>query len=212
MPIRSAQIFFGTVALALMASVAVAADNRNAPPQAEPPPAQADAVALDELVREAVAKNPAIQSAQRQAEALRHRVPQVRTLPDPVLTVGWAGNAAPFNVQNGDPSSYRGLSAMQQIPLGGKLGLRGQVAAREGDAASWESEITRRRVVAEVKATYYEYFYLHTALGITRKNHELLEKLARIAEVRYQVGKGIQADVLRAHVELSRLRQRMTVL
>jgi outer membrane protein TolC len=195
-----------------MGSVAVTADNKNAPPQAEPPAAQADTVALEGLVREAVAKNPAIQSAQHKAEAVRRRVPQVKTLPDPVVTVGWAGNVVPFEVQKGDPSSYRGLSAMQQIPLGGKLGLRGKVAAREGDAASWEAEITRRRVVAEVKTAYYEYFYLHTALRITRKNHALLEKLARIAEVRYQVGKGIQADVLRAHVELSRLRQRMTVL
>jgi outer membrane protein TolC len=212
MRICSARIFFGTAALALMASATVVAGNTSAAPTAEPPTAQADTVALDDLVREAVAKNPAIQSAERKAEALRHRVPQVKALPDPVVTVGWAGNVVPFEVQNGDPSSYRGLSAMQQIPLGGKLGLRGKVAAREGDAAAWESEITRRRVVAEVKTAYYEYFYLHTALGITRKNHALLEKLARIAEVRYQVGKGVQADVLRAHVELSRLRQRMTVL
>ncbi len=211
MQIRSAQIFLGAVALAVMVSVPAAAGNTNAAPAAEQPAAQVETVSLGELVREAVAKNPAIQSAERKAEALGRRVPQVKTLPDPVVSVGWAGNPAPFSVQNGDPSSYRGLSAMQAIPLG-KLGLRGKVAAREGEAASWESEIIRRRVVAQVKTAYYEYFYLHTALGITRKNHALLEKLARIAEVRYQVGKGIQADVLRAHVELSRLRQRMTVL
>lgn len=211
MRFRIARIFFGAAALVLMASATAAAGNTDAAP-AEQPAAQAETVRLDDLVREAEAKNPAIQSAERKAEAVRRRVPQVKTLPDPVVTVGWAGNAVPFDVQNGDPSSYRSLSAAQQIPLGGKLGLRGKVAAREGEAVSWESEIIRRRVVAEVKTAYYEYFYLHTALGIARKNHELLEKLARIAEVRYQVGKGVQADVLRAHVELSRLRQRMTVL
>ena len=210
MRIRSVGIYFGTAVLALLAVAAAANDVTNQ--AAEQPATQAETVALDDLVREAVAKNPAIQSAQRKAEALRHRVPQVRTLPDPVVSVAWAGNAVPFQVQNGDPSSYRGLSAMQQVPLGGKLGLRGKVAAREGDAASWESEVIRRRVVAEVKTAYYEYFYLSAALRITRNNHALLEKLARIAEVRYQVGKSAQADVLRAHVELSRLRQRQTVL
>lgn len=211
MRIRSAQIFFGAVAPALLAVAAAATDTPNPAPAAEQPSAQTEPVRLDELVREAVAKNPAIQSAERKAEAVRHRVPQVKTLPDPVVSVGWAGNAVPFSVQQGDPSSYRGVNALQAIPLG-KLGLRGKVAEREGEAASWESESTRRRVVAGVKTAYYEYFYVHTALEITRKNHGLLEKLARIAEVRYQVGKGIQADVLRAHVELSRLRQRMTVL
>jgi len=212
MRIRIARIFFGAVAPALMAVAAAATDTTSQAPAAEQPAAQTEAERLDDLVREAVAKNPAIQSAQRRAEAVRRRAPQVRTLPDPMISVGWAGNPVPFSVQTGDPSSYRAVSATQQIPLGGKLGLRGKVVERESEAASWESEIIRRRVVAEVKTAYYEYFYLHTALGITRKNQALLEKLARISEVRYQVGKGIQADVLRAHVELSRLRQRVTVL
>ena len=212
MRIRSVRILVGAAFLTYAAGAAIATDSTSQAPAAAPPAAQAETVRLDDLVREAVARNPAIQSAERKAEALRHRVPQLRALPDPVISVGWAGNAVPFDVQEGDPSSYRGVSATQQIPLGGKLGLRGKVAAREGEAASWESEIIRRRVVAEVKTAYYEYFYLHTALEITRKNQALLEKLARIAEVRYQVGKSAQADVLRAHVELSRLRQRMTVL
>ena len=159
MRIRSVRVFFAA-ALALIAGATAAADNPSATPAATPQAAQSETVALDDLVREAVAKNPAIQSAQRKAEALRHRVPQVRSLPDPVVTFGWAGNAVPFEVQKGDPSSYRGVSAVQQIPLGGKLGLRAKAAEREGDAASWESEIIRRRVVAEVKTAYYEYFYL----------------------------------------------------
>ncbi|MFQ5696032.1 MAG: TolC family protein, partial [Terriglobia bacterium] len=62
------------------------------------------------------------------------------------------------------------------------------------------------------KAAYYNYFYYHKAIEITRKDKDLLEKLAKIAETRYQVGQGIQQDVLRAQVELSRLLQRLTVL
>jgi outer membrane protein TolC len=50
------------------------------------------------------------------------------------------------------------------------------------------------------------------ALEITQKNKELLEKVARIAEERYKVGKGLQQDVLRAQVEVSRVLQRLAVL
>lgn len=172
----------------------------------------AAAITLDDLIREALEKNPAIQGAERRVNALRARIPQAKTLPDPKLSVGWMGNITPFDVQEGDPSSYRSISAMQEIPYPGKLKLRGQIADREAEAAWWEYENTRRRVMAEVKAAYYDYFFFDKAIEITLKNKELLEKLTKIAGVRYEVGEGIQQDVLRAQVELSRLLQRLTIL
>lgn len=172
----------------------------------------AAAVRLDELIREALENNPAVKSALRRVEARRRRVPQVKSLPDPVVSVGWMGDIKPFGVMRNDPSSFRSLSARQQIPFPGKLKLRGKIADREAEAAWWEYENIRRRVVSQVKVAYYDYFYYDKAIQITLKNKELLEKLTRIAEVRYQVGKGIQQDVLRAQVELSRLLQRLTIL
>lgn len=169
-------------------------------------------VTLEELTREALQRNPAIRSVARRVQALRARVPQARSLPDPVVSGGWMGNATPFSVQRGDPSSFRSVDAMQEIPFPGKLKLRGQIATSDADAAWWDFEKTRRQVVAEVKAAYYDYFYYQKALDITRKDKDLLEKLIKITEVRYKVGKGIQQDVLRAQVELSRLLQQLTVL
>ncbi len=167
---------------------------------------------LDELVQEALQKNPGVQASLRKVAAYRHRIPQAQALPDPVVSVGWMGDIKPFGVQRQDPSSYRALSAMQEIPFPGKLKLRGQMADREARAAWWEYEAARRAVVAEVKSAYYDYFAAHKAAAITRKNQDLLEKLIQIAETRYRVGKGIQQDVLKAQVELSKLRQRLTVL
>ena len=170
------------------------------------------AVTLQDLVREALDRNPAIKSAARQVQALRARVPQVRTLPDPVLTTGWAGNLTPYSVQKGDPSSYRGLNLMQEIPFPGKLKLRGQIVDREAEALRWDLENARRDVVAQVKAAYYEYAYYHKAIEIIQKDQDLLGRLTKIADARYKVGMGIQQDVLRAQVEQSRLLQRLTVL
>jgi outer membrane protein TolC len=168
--------------------------------------------ALDALVSEALQKNSGVQSALRHVEALRHRVLQAKTLPDPTVSVGWAGNIAPFSVQRGDPSSYRGISASQSIPFPGKLKLRGEIADREAEAAWWDYEAVRRKVVADVKSAYYDYFAAAKAVEITQKNKELLQKLSSIAEARYRVGKGVQQDVLRSQVEISLLDQRLTVL
>lgn len=167
---------------------------------------------LEALVQEALENNPGVQSALRRVEAWRRRVPQSRSFPDPVLGVGWMGEIRPFSVMRNDPSSFRSVTVRQKIPFPGKLKLRGKIAGREAEAAWWDYETIRRRVAAQVKVTYYDYFYYHQAIEITGKNKDLLGKLAKIAEVRYQVGKGIQQDVLRAQVELSRILQRLTVL
>jgi outer membrane protein, heavy metal efflux system len=166
----------------------------------------------DELVREALQRNPAVQAARHRVEALRHRIPQVKALPDPKISVGWSGEPAPFDVKNGFPPSYRGVQAMQQIPFPGKLGLRGDIATKEAEAARWNYEAIRRRVTADVKSAYFNYFFLDRAIEITQKNRDLLVKLSKIAEARYRVGKGIQQDVLRAQTELSLILRRLTIL
>ncbi len=167
---------------------------------------------LDDVVEEALRKNPEAQSALHSVNALKRHVPQVRSLPDPTISVGWAGNIAPFSVQDGDPSSYRGVTVSEQFPYPGKLKLRGEIASKEGDAAEADYETVRRRVEAEVKAAYYDYFYFDKAIETTSRNKELLEKLSKIAEARYRVGKAMQADVLRSQVEISLLIEKLTML
>ncbi len=176
------------------------------------PQSPAGSVTLDSLIQEALQRNPGVQSSLRQVEALRHRAPQARTLPDPTVGVGWMGNIQPFSVQTGDPSSYRSVSAMQMLPFPGKLKLRGEVADREAEAARWDYENAKRQLVANVKAAYYDYSFYARAIETTTKNKDLLQKLAQISEARYRVGKGVQQDVLKAQVEISRIQQRLTVL
>ncbi len=170
------------------------------------------ALTVDEAVRTALANNPAVQSTAHTVAADRAKVSQAGALPDPTFGVGWMGNPRPFSVQAGDPSSYRSLSAMQTLPFPGKRSLRGQIAGKEADASQWDLEAVRRRVVADVKAAYYDYWYYDKAIRTTQENRDLLSKLSEIAAARYRVGKGMQADVLRSQVEISMLLQKLTTL
>ena len=167
---------------------------------------------LDEVISEALAKNPGMQSALHTVNAQQHKIPQAKSLADTMVSVGWNGNLTPFSVQEGDPSSYRGIAVSQQLPYPGKLKLRGRIAAKDADAAQWDYEAVRRRIVADVKTAYYDYFFYDKALQITRKDKDLLQKLSSISEARYRVGKGMQQDVLRSQVEITMLLQRVTVL
>jgi len=172
----------------------------------------AGVLTLDEVVRTALARSHEVQSAAHTVAALRHTVPQAEALPDPTVTVGWMGNTAPFSVMDGDPSSYRSITAMQSIPYPGKRKLQGEIAGKDVAAAEASYEAVRRKVAAEVKDAYFDYFYYDHALQITLKDKDLLEKLSKISEARYRVGKGQQQDVLKAQTEISLLLQKIIVL
>jgi len=178
------------------------------PTATSPPPLQ-----LSNLIREALERNPEIQAAQRSVDAKRARIPQAKAWPDPMISVGYGGNVVPpFTVMRGDPSSARQFMAEQEIPFPGKTRLRGQIAAREAEAESHSVDEVARRVAAEVKGAYFDLYYTDQALATVRKDRDILEKLAKVAEIRYSVGKAAQQDILQAQVELSRLTERETLL
>jgi outer membrane protein TolC len=136
----------------------------------------------------------------------------VGVLPDPTVTLSWMGDPVPFKVMDNDPSSYRGLSVMQMIPLGGKRGLQREVARRDVAVEEVSASAVRRSLLSEARAAYFDYAYYDQALKITERNHQRLSQLAEITESRYRVGKAMQQDVLRARLEISMLLQRTAAL
>ena len=171
-------------------------------------------VSLSELVEQALDHNPEIKAMQRNFDMVRARIPQAGALPEPMLSYGYTGNwpLPPFDIQTGDPSSARMLSFTQEIPFPGKLGLKSKMAAVNSEAEWWAYEQTRLNVIAEVKDAYFDLAYVTKAIETVNKNKDLLDKFAKIAEARYAVGKGIQQDVLKAQVEISKLIDQLAVL
>jgi outer membrane protein TolC len=56
-----------------------------------------------------------------------------------------------------------------------------------------------------VKAAYYDLSHVYRTTEVTQRNKRILEDFAKIAETRYAVGEGIQQDVFKAHVEVSKM-------
>jgi len=175
-------------------------------------PADAQVLRLDDVVREALEKSPEAESAWHAIKALQHRIAPAEALPDPTVAVGWAGNPAPFSVMARDASSYRGVTVSEQFPYPGKRKLQGAIAGKDVEAAQANYEAIRRRITAEVKAAYYEYFYDGKALQTANRNKTTLEELAQIAAAQYRAGKATQPDVLRAQVEVSLMLEKIIVL
>lgn len=167
---------------------------------------------LAALLAEAGASNPELLAAKKTAEAAHARVPQAGALPDPMLGVGLVN----FPYADPDLRSERMMMAMvqlgEQFPWPGKLGLREDVARFQAEAATWEVERVRQKVLTEVKSAYYRIYFVDRALQVTRTNETLVGDFARLTAARYGVGTGAQPDVLKAQVERTRLGDQLVAL
>lgn len=158
---------------------------------------------LAPLVQEALEHNPDIQAARQRWEAAQAVVPQVRTLPDPKLSVGYRNMLPQQGVMYG---------VSQEIPFPGKLGLKGEIAAKDAERMEQEYRATQLAVVAGLKEAFYDLHFVHDAIAVLNKTKLLLEDFQHTAEARYAVGQAAQQDVFRAQTELSRLLARLASL
>src|SRR4030066_338030 len=90
--------------------------------------------------------------------------------------------------------------------------LREKAAQEEAQAQEKLYEATLRRVIADLKEAYYNWFLVDKSIEITFKNKDLLEKFLKVAEAKYAVGKGMQQDVLKAQWEVSRFIEQLQLL
>ncbi|TAN53687.1 MAG: TolC family protein [Methylococcaceae bacterium] len=158
---------------------------------------------LTELVREALANNPDIQAGLQRVEAARAVVPQVQTLPDPKVLLGYRDMLPQREVMYG---------MSQEIPFPGKLGLKGEIAGRDAERMEQEYLATQLAVVAKLKETFYDLHFVHDSITVLHKTQRLLQDFAQTAAARYAVGQAAQQDVLRAQTEISRLLARLATL
>ncbi len=161
-------------------------------------------VKLDQLIEEALRNNPEIAASKKRWEVFKEKVPQTRSLPDPMLGLGIISLPTNFSFRDED-MTMKEISISQMIPFPGKRRLMGEMAEKEAEAVFKEIQEKTNKIIRELKSTYFELSLNYRFMEITRRNKEILENFAKIAETQYAVGMGIQQDVLKAHIEVSRM-------
>ena len=167
---------------------------------------------LPELLTEASRNNSQITAADDAWQAAKQVLRQVSTLPDPTLTYQnfSVGSPKPFAGYTNNNFAYIGIGASQELPYPGKLHLRGEVAKRQADTMNVEVGATKASVADAVKVDYIHLAYLQEALGILRENERVLEQLIKDATAHYEVGQGLQSNVLQAQVERTKIVREIT--
>jgi outer membrane protein TolC len=108
--------------------------------------------------------------------------------------------------------SYLSLMISQALPFPGKRALRTEVAQRGAEAASAQTVRARLSIEAEVRRSYLDLLLARERLVLLDRLESLWKQSADLARIRYETGEGAQSDLLRAQLELNRLRQRRLAL
>jgi outer membrane protein TolC len=166
---------------------------------------------LEQLIEEAIQNNPEILAQKKRWELFKEKIPQASALEDPMLGFGVISLPTNFSFKDED-MTMKELSISQRFPFYGKRRLMGEMAQKEAEAVFNEIQERVNRVVKDVKATYYELAYNYRSAEITQRNKEILENFVKIAETQYAVGMGIQQDVIKAHIEVSKMVDELIML
>lgn len=179
---------------------------------ADEQPVIKDVLTLKSATELAVRDNPDLAQMQARAQAMAAIPSQMGALPDPEISFNAMSLPVDtFNTRQEDMAQL-GVGISQSFPFPGKLALREQAAAFEAEAATHNVTEVRWRLLSEVKTTWWLIFYLDRAIQIVDSNHALLHQFVEIARAKYEVGEGLQQDVLLAQLELSKLLDQQLML
>jgi outer membrane protein TolC len=160
---------------------------------------------IEEAIATAVEGNPGLAEMQARYEALAEIPSQLGTLPDPVLSLN-AMNLPTDTFNVGQEAMTQMQVGISQIfPFPGKLALKEGASEYEALAAGFSVDEIRLQLIRNVRSSWWQLYFLDRSLEIVDSNQDLLRQFIEVAKTKYEVGDGLQQDVLLAQLELSKL-------
>lgn len=137
---------------------------------------------LEEYLRIAAENNPELKAYFNDYSAALERVPQVGSLPDPELDMGFFLRPMEFPMGN----QRAQLQLMQMFPWFGTLGARKDEASKMALARFELFQDVQNRLVFQVKNTWYRLYELEEEIRIVQENLDILNQYERLALIRFQ--------------------------
>lgn len=158
---------------------------------------------LEEYLRHAALNNVGLKAAFDEWRAAVEAVPQAGALPDPMFTFD-------YFIEQVETRQRAGI--MQTFPWFGTIRVRTDAASLAAKATYSRYEAKKLLLFYEVTEAFYEYVYLHSAIGIARENIELVRRFEEVARAKYTAAIAGHPDVIRAQVELATLQEDLVAL
>jgi outer membrane protein TolC len=160
---------------------------------------------LEAYIKYSLFHSPQVERSYQDWRASSERLPQVRSLPDQRLKLGFFINEVETRV--GAQQAKVGIE--QSFPWIGTLKGREDSAARSALAAWYRFQNTQLLVAEQVSIAMHELAYLDRAIEITRENETLIRSIEEVIRAKYRVGSGSHPELIRVHIELAEINNRL---
>jgi outer membrane protein TolC len=157
---------------------------------------------LQALVEEAVKANSEVRQMRSLHRASKETVKPAGALDDPEAAFTIKDLPTDTWSFSQEDMTQKMFELNQKIPFPGKRRLRSEVAESQAQADGLTYQDKVNEIRSKVIMGYWGLALAYTGFEITQRNKQFWEQVVQVAETRYSVGQGMQADVLQAQVEL----------
>lgn len=152
---------------------------------------------LEEYLLIALKNNPEIKAAYTEFEVAMQKSPQVKSLPDPTLTMSAFGRMVETRVG----AQEARFSIMQMLPWFGTFAAKENVANLLAEAAFQNYVDTKNEVLLNVKKMYAEIYELQQMIVLEEQNLQILDTYRILSLSKFQNGNGAMVDVVRIDIK-----------
>ena len=164
---------------------------------------------IEEYVQLGLSRNPRIQEAQHKIEAIQHRVPQVLSLPDPMVNTNTY--LAPVQTAAGEQAYSLGVS--QKFTNAERRATKAAIVFDEVAAAESALAQTQVEIAESIRSACYQLLFIRKSIEITKEDRESLSQIEEVVLRQYEVKKSVtQQDVLNVQTEQSKIENQLTEL
>ncbi|MES2766284.1 MAG: TolC family protein, partial [Bacteroidota bacterium] len=171
----------------------------------------ADAQTLDELLKEARANNPQLQSYAFKIQAAQNRADAAAAWPAPEIGVEF--EQIPFNSVNiFNDAVSNNITISQMFMLGGKLGAMRDAEALKGKIEEENKSVAQLQIEREIHMAYYSLWAIDRQIDLQKRNESVLKILLEASQAQYETGRAMQADLLMLQAEIASTRAQIDIL
>lgn len=156
----------------------------------------------------AAENNPELKAKYKEFEAAMQKIPQVSSLPDPNLSMGYF--ISPVETRLG-PQNMR-FSLTQMFPWFGTLKAQKNATTLMAESKYQAFLNAKNLLYSQVATAYYPLYELIKLKEIEQENIKILESYKNIANAKFENGKGSLVDVLRVDIMIKDAQTNLEIL
>jgi outer membrane protein, heavy metal efflux system len=168
---------------------------------------KAGVFSLSQLLFAAVNNNPDLVAMQTKIDMSDFQAGEKSSLPDPMFEFELDDIMSDFK-----RVGMINFFVSQMFPFPGKLAIEKELVLKSKAMMQSERLSMAVDIMSMIKMNYYDLYLINRKIQINHDNQLIIKTFITAAEAQYMVGKGMQQEVFKSQIEMSRLKNEEFIL